>query len=91
MTDPQTGWDTSYEWKAVTLLGFGVGLTAPQMGFVMSAIGFGGFVGQFSIRDCPICSDAEPWLLSPSSALPFSSVSSSRPERIRRRCLRSSS
>jgi MFS family permease len=24
-------------------------LTAPQMGFVMSAIGFGGFVGQFGI------------------------------------------
>ena len=48
MTDPQTRWDTSYEWKAVTLLGFGFGLVgldrwiiAPLFPFMMRDLNLG--------------------------------------------------
>src|SRR2546426_1239673 len=48
MTGPQTRWDTSYEWKAVTLLGFGFGLVgldrwiiAPLFPFMMRDLNLG--------------------------------------------------
>jgi len=48
MTDPQTQWDTSYEWKAVTLLGLGFGLVgldrwiiAPLFPFMMRDLNLG--------------------------------------------------
>ena len=46
MAEPQKAWDTSYEWKAVTLLGLGFGLVgldrwiiAPLLPSIMKDLG----------------------------------------------------
>lgn len=48
MANPQSGWDTAYEWKAVTLLGLGFGLVgldrwiiAPLFPFMMKDLNLG--------------------------------------------------
>src|ERR1035437_9036135 len=48
MADPKKGWDTSYEWKVVTLLGLGFGLVgldrwiiAPMFPFIMKDLNLG--------------------------------------------------
>ena len=58
MNDPKTQWDTSYEWKAVALLGLGFGLVgldrwiiAPLFPFIVADLGLAdGDVGRLAIR-----------------------------------------